>query len=134
MGLDSGHYGLAVLAKRIMTPYAGNRVNDMHRTAAAYLLFLLGAGLSGSVACVHREQTLVPRDSIQAAREAADRLVRDEPNLRKEQNVFLRTEDHGDEIWVMYNRRIPNVIVISCPILSVAYNKKTGKARWINCE
>lgn len=115
----------------------------MRRTEAACCVVLLSAGLSCSAACVRHvqrptERTLAARDTMHAAREAADRLIRDSKaknaKLREEQHVFIGMEDRGDEIWVTYRRQVPNVVVVDPVSVSIAYNKKSGATRWVPYE
>lgn len=69
------------------------------------------------------------------ARDASDRFIRNSdlpPHCDKP--IFLRMDDHGDEIWVVYKKTFRDERVESPADLTVTYNKTTGVTRWIARE
>jgi hypothetical protein len=69
---------------------------------------------------------------LRTARDAADAFIRkSEMPQYYAQPVFLRMDDRGDEIWVVYKKTFEDERRENPADLTVAYNKATGAARWV---
>jgi hypothetical protein len=101
--------------------------------AVLRLLFLacVTLGTVWSSACIRHVATPEGQAITQAARQAADRFVRENQAGGIFVGPFLRTEYHDDEVWVIYERLVPPDVIQSHDTVRVAYNRKTGATRWV---
>ena len=71
---------------------------------------------------------------MQSARAAADSLGSTSEMPRGSRLEFDRIEDRGAEILVHYKRVYESPTLVNPSEATIAYDRETGKVRWLNRE